>query len=162
MTQLARQSDSLTSLTPISESMARPIRIASLPIPELSDLSEPKWEGSVVHQLLAASFLREGWDGFGAGPIRRDVIIFTTHVLEQIMLPNTPAPHVTPMSHGGLMIEWHEHGIELEIEIEKPGHMWVSFEDSLENIDQEEPVSSDLRMFIMPIEKLTKRSVVRA
>jgi hypothetical protein len=141
--------------------MAPPIRIASLPIPELSDLSEPKWAVSVTRQLEAVSFLGEDWDGFGAGPIRRDVIKFATHVFEQIMLPNTPAPHVTPMSHGGLMLEWHEHGIELEIEIEKPGHMWVSFEDSLENIDEEGPVSNNLRKFIMPIEKLTKRSVVR-
>ncbi len=59
------------------------------------------------------------------------------------------------------MLEWHENGIELEIEIEKPGHMWVSFEDPLENIDQEGPVSSDLNPLIVAIEKLTKRSVIR-
>ncbi len=162
MTQLARQTDSLTSSSPISESIAPPIRFAPLPIPELSDLSEPKWEVSVAHRLEAISLLREGWDGFGAGPIRRDVITFATHVLGQIMLPNTPAPHVTPMSHEGLMLEWHENGIELEIEIEKPGRLWISFEDSLENIDQEDPISSDLRKLIMPIEKLTKRSVMKA
>lgn len=162
VTQLARQSDSITSSTPISESMAPPIRIAPLPIPELSDLSEPKWEVSVAHRLEAISLLREGWDGFGAGPIRRDVITFATHVLGQIMLPNTPAPHVTPMSHEGLMLEWHENGIELEIEIEKPGRLWISFEDSLENIDQEESVSSDLGKLAVPIVKLTKRSVIRA
>lgn len=162
MTQLARQSDSTTTSTPISESMAPPVRVAPLPIPDLSDLNEPKWEISVVQRLKEISLLREGWDGFGAGPIRRDVITFAFHILGQIMLPNTPAPHVTPMSHGGLMLEWHENGIELEIEIEKPGHMWVSFEDPIEKIDQEEPVSNDLCPLIMPIEKLTKRSVKRA
>lgn len=141
--------------------MAPPIRIAPLPIPELSDLTEPKWEDSVARQLEQISSLREGWDGFGAGPIRRDVITFAIHVLGQIMLPNTPAPHATPMSHGGLMLEWHENGIELEIEIERPGRLWVSFEDLVENIDQEGPISSDLRKLRVPIEKLTKRSAIR-
>ncbi len=162
MIQSARQSDSITSSTPISEALAPPMRIPSLPSPELSVLKEPKWHQAVFEQLHDVSRLDEGWDGFGAGPIRRDVMTFAAHVLDQIMLSTAPAPEVTPMSHGGLMLEWHENGIDLEIETEKPGRLWVSFEDHVEQIEQEGLVTADLRQLLMPIEKLTKRSVVRS
>ena len=156
------QSDSITSSTPISEAQAPPIHFSQLPTPELSDLEEPRWRQTVVEQLQDVSGLDEGWDGFGAGPVRRDVILFVVHILNQIMLPNAPPPQVTPMSHGGLMLEWHENGIDLEIETEKPGRLWVSFEDHVEHIEQEGLVTADLQQLLMPIEKLTKRSVVRS
>lgn len=162
MTLSARQSDSITSSTPISEALAPPIRIPPLPTPELSDLKEPKWRQAVVEQLQDVSRLEEGWDGFGGGPIRRDVITFAAHVLNQIMLATAPPPQLTPMSHGGLMLEWHENGIDLEMEIEKPGRLWVSFEDHIEHIEQEGLVTVDLQKILMPIEKLTKRSVMRS
>ncbi len=138
------------------------MRIPSLPSPELSDLKEPKWHQAVFEQLHDVSRLDEGWDGFGAGPIRRDVVTFTAHVLDQIMLPTAPPPQVTPMSHGGLMLEWHENGIDLEIEIEKPGRLWVSFEDHIEHIEHEGPMTVDLQQLLMPISKLTKQSVMRS
>lgn len=160
MTALARILDGITTSTPISEAVAARVHMAPLPLPELSDLKEPVWHHSVAQQLEDILALGDGWDGFRAGPIRRDVITFSLQVLEDIMRPNTPAPHMTPMSHEGLMLEWHENGIDLEIEVERPGDLWVSFEDAVEGIEEEKPLKSDLRMLAVPIEKLTKRSVL--
>ena len=86
------------------------------------------------------------------------MIEFADQVLRRIMRSTTPAPHVTPMSHEGLMLEWHENGIDLEIEIEKPGGLWVSFEDAIEGIEEENPLSNKLTMLVAPIDKLTKRA----
>ena len=160
MTGLARRESDTTTYTPISEASALPLRTASLPTPELSDLREPKWREGVKRQLEEVLALDEGWDSYAAGPVRRDVVNFAAQVIQQIMHPTTPSPHVTPMSHEGLMLEWHEHGIELEIEIETPGHLWVSFEDAVEQIEEEYPLRSDLRRLDTPIDKLTKRGSV--
>ena len=105
----------VTSATPLSEGIARPSQRGALPLPEPADLERPVWVESVVQQMTAMLELDEGWDGYRAGPIRRDVISFAYHVFAEVMLPNTPAPQITPMSHEGLMIEWHQNGIDLEI-----------------------------------------------
>lgn len=147
--------------TPISEAIARLLRVVPLPAPELSNPREATWRGPVERQLEEIRTLGEGWDGFRAGPIRLDVIEFADQVLRQIMRSTTPAPHVTPMSHEGLMLEWHENGINLEIEIEKPGGLWVSFEDAIEGIEEEKPLLSNLRMLVAPIDKLTKRAELK-
>ena len=157
MSTLAQRASDVTTSAPFSEAIAKSKHIARSPTPVLSNFSEPHWLGSVANQLTEILDLKEGWDGFRAGPIRRDVIDFAIHVLSEIMSRNTPAPHITPMSHEGLMLEWHENDIELEIEIERPTHLWISYQDARENIDDEKPISSDLSMLTEPIDKLTKR-----
>lgn len=156
MTAVARLADSTTS-TPLSETLATPVRITRLPLPDLVHMHEPAWQESVVRQLEDLSALDEGWDGFRAGPIRRDVITFAVRVLESIMRPSTPPPHITPMSHEGLMLEWHRNGFDLEIEIEKPGQLWMSLEDTVEGIEDERPLLGDLSPLTVPIGKLTLR-----
>lgn len=160
MNTLRRRTDDITTSTPISEGVAEPTRMQPLPQPELSDLISPRWRQSVNLQLEEISKFGAGWDGFSGGAIRRDVLNYTCQILEEIMFPNTPAPNITPMSHEGIMIEWHEHAIDLEIEIETPGQLWVSFEDSRDAISEEYSLRSDLRRVEGPIQKLTKRAAV--
>ena len=158
MSVLALRVNAITSTTPISEAIAASVHVSALPGPELADLVVSVWQSSFTEQVKEISKLKAGWDGFQAGPIRLDVIKFAIHVLQEIMLPNTPAPHLTPMSHEGLMLEWHQNGIDLEIEIEKPGQLWMSFEDVIDKIDQEKPLSSDLATLVTPIQTLTNRA----
>ena len=161
MSETMRLLSSTTTATPISEAIAMPLRLVPQPGPELCDLAEPAWQKPFASQLEEISTLGEGWDGFKAGPIRRDVIQFAMHILDEIMRPTAPPPHVTPMSHEGLMLEWHQNDIDLEIEIERPGEIWVSFQDALEDVDEESSISSDLQMLIAPIAKLTKRFKIK-
>ena len=160
MSEVMRLLSSTTTATPISEAIAVPLRLAPPPRPELYYLAEPEWQKPFAAQLEEISALGEGWDGFKAGPIRRDVIKFAMHILNEIMRPTAPPPHVTPMSHEGLMLEWHQNDIDLEIEIARPGKIWVSFQDAREDIEKENAISSDLQMLIAPITELTKRSEI--
>ena len=158
MNALAQLSTSTSTLTPISEAIAAPVWINAPPGPELSEMAPPAWKVSVLRQLEGIINLEEGWDGFGAGPVRRDVLGFALLVLQDVMRPSTPAPHIAPMSHEGLMIEWHTHGIDLEVEIEKPGSLWVSFEDAVCNIEAEEVLSTNLSMLADAVQTLSDRS----
>ena len=129
--------------------------------PSLTDGEPAAWEGPVRNQLARLSRLEKGWDGYGAGPIRRDVLIFAAELLYNVMSRNTPAPHITPMSHEGVMLEWHESGIDLEIEIEAPGDIWVSFVDSVRGIDNEWPLKANFDSLSQPVYDLTSRSAPR-
>ena len=162
MTAIARTSDTTTTATAIAEAIAKPIHFLLFSTAELTDLQTPNWQLEVAMQLREALQLTEGWDGFRAGPIRRDVLAYACQVLDRIMQQGTPAPHVTPMSHEGLMLEWHERGVDLEIEIEVPGHLWMSFEDRVEDIDDEYHLESDLTRLTIPVDKVTKRAMLQA
>ena len=50
--------------------------------------------------------------------------------------------------------------VDLEIEIERPGRLWASFEDAVEGIEKEQPLTSNLAMLVTPVAKLTKRAVL--
>jgi hypothetical protein len=158
---------------PFSESLARPLtpvrRRASCPVldeasevSELTDIKEPAWVELSRRQLENIQALEEGWDGYEAGPIRRDVIFYAEAVLNEVMKSRTPAPHIAPMSHEGVMIEWHTKGIDLEIEIERPGRLWVSFEDAWTNEEYEDELASNLSKLQDRIDQLTRRSIVAA
>jgi hypothetical protein len=127
--------------------------------PSLTDWEPSNWEGQIRERLEKLSTLETGWDGYGAGPIRRDVLIYAAALLYTIMSKNAPAPHITPMSHEGVMLEWHESGIDLEIEIKAPGDVWVSFVDSARGIDREWPLKANFDSLSEPVYNLTRRSV---
>ena len=61
------------------------------------------------------------------------------------------------MSHEGILIEWHQHGIELEIEVEAPTQVWVSY--TADGEEEEWPVRSDFSSLEMPISELTRRAI---
>jgi hypothetical protein len=133
-------------------------RPSSSRTPSLTDGEPSHWEDSVRKQLERLLQLEKGWDGYGAGPLRRDVLIFAAGLLYNVLSKDAPAPHITPMSHEGVMLEWHESGIDLEIEIEAPGDVWVSFVDSARGIDDEWPLKANLDSLSEPVHNLTSRS----
>lgn len=123
---------------------------------KMSVLEVPEWTEIVHGQLEYIQSLKMGWDGFGAYPIRRDVLAFMATMLDSMMQWGTPSPHIAPMSHEGVQVEWHVKGIDLEIEIEAPGEVWVSCE-----IDDEEndwSLTTDFGSLADVIIEITKRA----
>lgn len=147
---------------PFSESLARPVAPGRRACPELTGMKEPPWVELSRRQLQKIQALDEGWDGYRAGPIRRDVIFYAEAVLNAVMKSRTPAPHIAPMSHEGVMIEWHTNGIDPEIEIERLGSLWVAFEDSVTHTEYEGTLASNLSKLQGWIDQLTSRNTVTA
>lgn len=141
---------------PFSASRAR--RIDPNPaLPPITDMKLPAWVEITQKQIGSIQLLEDTWDGYRAGPIRRDVVAYAIEVLNRIMRVKTPAAHITPMSHEGIMLEWHFKGIDLEVEIERPGSLWVSFEDSQAAKEYEVSLGSDLSVLQECIDYVTRR-----
>ncbi len=121
----------------------------------LSEPDQPEWADHIKDQISAVLDLQEGWDGFGAGPIRHDVLAFALAILRQVMRPDTPSPHITPMSHEGVQLEWHTEAVDLEIEIEEPGAAWVSYVNHAKGIEEEREVTTDFFCLSDPVDRLT-------
>lgn len=128
----------------------RSVRESQEPIREnLSDPDQP-WLRAVLQEISAVAALKEGWDSYGAGPIRRDVLWYALRLLQSVM-EDFPAPQLAPMSHEGILLEWLRDGIRLEIEIENAGEAYVSYENEASGIDDAWWVRADFTSLLEPL-----------
>jgi hypothetical protein len=103
--------------------------------------------------------MEHGWDSYGAPPVLREVSFFALEILNHVMRPRTPIPQVVPSSVGGIQLEWHEKGIDLEIHIIAPYQCEVWFQDHQhpETPPLETEMSDDFSIIEKPISLLTAR-----
>jgi hypothetical protein len=103
---------------------------------------ERKWEVEVVKALVRLAKLPAGWDSYNAAPLRRDAGHFALEILQSIMRPRTPIPQVVPSAAGGVQLEWHEKGIDLELHISAPYQWELWFQDH--QAPNSQPISIEL------------------
>jgi hypothetical protein len=118
-----------------------------------------KWEGAVVQALVQLVKMPAGWDSYNAPPLRRDAGLFALEILQSVMRPRTPLPQVIPSAAGGVQLEWHENGVDLELHITAPYQWELWFRDLQDPNSQ--PVSleltDDFSALKRPIALLTTR-----
>jgi hypothetical protein len=112
--------------------------------------TEPPWLPTVLQRIEHIRNLDDNWDGYGAGPIRADVLSYALRLLQTVM-DDAPAPQLTPMSHEGVLIEWVRGGVHLEIEIEDAGEAFASYEDEGKGIDKSWKVKADFASLEEPL-----------
>jgi hypothetical protein len=88
-----------------------------------SDRSLPPWIDPLIKQLESVLALKPGWDGAKANPITSDALEAALKVLEETMAWDTIAPAVVPVSDGGIQLEWHCAGVDLEVYVEPDGRV---------------------------------------
>lgn len=106
---------------------------------DLSKPAEPAWIRSVAQRVRYLRGLRKGWDGHLSAPIQADILSFALSILDSSMRPFTPAPFIAPVSGGGLQIEWHEGGVDIELYIPQPlrAELYVEYSDGREPLEVE-------------------------
>jgi hypothetical protein len=75
---------------------------------------------SAVQRMIELLELPPGWNSYNAKPIRKENVNFALSILGRTMRADTPPPTVIPMVRGGVQLEWHIGGINLEISIYSP------------------------------------------
>jgi hypothetical protein len=72
------------------------------------------------------------------------VIGFVRSVLESTMSSEAPAPSVVPMSGGGIQLEWHTGGFDIELTVYAPfqAELSVEYPDDREPVE-EQTITSD-------------------
>ena len=86
--------------------------------------------------------LPNGWNSYGAKPVSpeaaRHTITFLVHTAS--VIPNIAAPAVVPTVRGGIQLEWHQNGMDLEIGFSSSGPTSWYAEDRETGETSEEPV----------------------
>jgi len=124
-----------------------------------SEGAEPAWFGPTVQALSELLKLSSGWNSYGARPVDIGLVRSALELMAATMRPDTPPPSVVPTSRGGVQLEWHLGGIDLEVEVLAPGHFSVAYEDSGDGDDWEAELrGSDLKVLEEALDKLAQRS----
>jgi hypothetical protein len=109
----------LEFLTESKQSTVGNRRSASLTLRASQDATieetSPPWIREVNKRLEYLRKLKPNWDGEGAPSIDFECCISSLTFLLERAANETPAPQITPTSDGGLQLEWHVSGIDLEI-----------------------------------------------
>lgn len=83
----------------------------------------PPWVSSVEESLLRIAALGPGWDGEQAEPMSWRALDSALMVLVETMSNDTVSPQIVPTYDGGLQLEWHCAGVDLEVYIQPNGQV---------------------------------------
>jgi hypothetical protein len=101
----------------------------------------PRWVHPTIESMLAAFESEPNWDSYGARPVDKKSIEIAVSLLLTILRENSPEPAVVPTSIGGVQLEWHKGGIDLEIEVTPTGTRQAYFHDHRSGLGWEGEVS---------------------
>lgn len=116
----------------------------------------PRWLAPARDRVSEIVQLPWGWDGHDGCPVKIDIAKFAIRFLLQVLAPESPAPQIVPLSGGGIQLEWHQNGVDLEIEIDAPNQVFVSFEDLESGMEFERSFSTDYGDLAPILRRLTR------
>ena len=101
------------------------IRSKPLPCTQWSEVtsfwrSQP-WVADAGRTISRISTLQDDWDGQGSPAPSRAALESMNRVIREIDAYDLPSPHISPVSGGGLGIEWHQGQRDLSIELLRDG-----------------------------------------
>ena len=106
--------------------------------------NEPAWIEPTVLRLAELLGLPEGWDSYRAKAIQGRVVSAALHLLESAALPYIPAPIVVPTADGGIQFEWHDLGLDIELEVHPAEAPQLFFRDRRSGEEWDQQLEADL------------------
>ncbi len=73
------------------------------------------WMEKVTARFAELLALEQGWNSHGGRPIDPANVSIAGRFLATVMDPSTPAPIIVPTGGGGLQLEWHRAGLDVEL-----------------------------------------------
>jgi len=96
------------------------------------------WFMPLLNKICELGELPLNWDSYGARSIDLRTATFAVSILFEFLSESDPLPSVVPTSCGGIQLEWHEGGVDLEIEIQSPSSVDMSITDGERDEDLEQ------------------------
>jgi len=95
----------------------------------------PAWFDPVMQGFIDLLTLPPNWNSYGAGAIDAKVVHDAMNFINGLLGPTSPAPRVVPLSSGGLQLEWHRQGVDLEVVFDRNEQPFFSYRN---RVSQEE------------------------
>jgi hypothetical protein len=99
---------------------------------------------AAVRQVVRLLSMPSNWDSYGAKPIDRQKAVSALYFLWIAIVNGAPMPAIIPTSDGGIQLEWHRRGVDLEIRVISGTSLEVFFEDLATGETREGEIGADL------------------
>ncbi len=108
-----------------------------------------------IERVVSFGSLQSNWDSYRARPVdplcaAAAIMFVLNNVSEQM-----PLPTAVPTSRGGVQLEWHCNGVDVEIEFSSPSRLRFSFEDCRTGETEEQALCGDLRRLTLFLQRLS-------
>jgi hypothetical protein len=113
--------DGVVERKAVIERVPAPVRSATTQTggPEIFNLTISQkpadWFGGALTRISELTGLQENWDGYGAHKVDAKWVAEAVMFLTQIAHPGIAEPSIVPLVDGGLQIEWHRAGLDVEV-----------------------------------------------
>jgi hypothetical protein len=97
----------------------------------------PAWFDPLLQGFIDLRTLPPDWDSYGAGLIDPKLVDAAMAFANGLLGAATPAPRVVPLSSGGLQMEWHRKGIDLEIVFDREEPPFFSYRNRMSGEEAE-------------------------
>lgn len=117
----------------------------------------PTWLVQSINSLESLLQLRENWNSYRAQPVHEVAVVASLQTLAEVMRDNTPLPAFVPTVSGGIQLEWHLQGLDIEIQVSPDGERWASIEDLRAGTTWESDLATDLEPLYDILLDVTRR-----
>lgn len=114
----------------------------------------PPWFDPLVQGFVDLLSLPPKWDSYSAVPIDPKLVHEAMGVANELLLPTSSAPRVVPLSSGGLQLEWHRQGVDLEVVFDRDGEYSFYYRNRVNGDESEHLLSEDIGMLRSVIHNL--------
>jgi hypothetical protein len=113
------------------------------------------WQQDAYTRLIHLMSLGRGWDGSDSPAVRTEIATFAWNALSSVMTPQTPIPFIAPVAGGGVQLEWHVDGLDIELYIPQPSRaeLYIEYHDGRDIV--EEDLSSDFELLSSAIQEIS-------
>lgn len=118
----------------------------------------PAWLPRAIARLNHLLALEHDWDRDGAMPVSQVAAEWAVRLIGEAAQRGAPEPDVVPDVDGGLQVEWHVRGIDLEIATRSQNRFEVLFEDHQTGEDWEAEAGLYSSTIAGPLSLLASRS----
>lgn len=117
----------------------------------------PAWLDPTIKTMAELLHLPENWNSYGALPVDPQAVAWAIELLGRTMGPNTPPPTPVPTAHGGIELEWHMGGIDLEVHPAAPDRVYLYYEDHRTGKEEEMELGTDVSPLVRVLAELSRR-----
>jgi hypothetical protein len=116
------------------------------------------WMLPIANALDELLSLPANWDSHGARALSLAYVPAVLQLLLEVMPDDAPLPAIVPTSGGGIQLEWHTRGIDLEVEFVTPTRVWGLYEDLRSGQVWEAELTFDRTLLVKAIAELAQRA----
>ena len=106
----------------------------------------PGWFDPLMQGFVDLLTLKPNWDSYSADAIDPKLVHDAMNLINGLLAPTSPAPRVVPLSSGGLQLEWHRNGVDLEVVFDRSEQPFFYFQNRVNGEESEHSLPENSRL----------------